>query len=102
MFEEEVVSVEIDSDGKLCVMPTSREFSYIYRAAREVGWDHARRCLLTPTPREWTHSQWFRQIVDAVAQEYGVRLVLTERTVWTNVADAMRAAIADQCVTVRS
>ena len=38
---------------------------------------------------------WFGQIVAAAATEYGVHLLLTERTQWVNVPDALQSEIAD-------
>lgn len=94
MTEDEIVSVEIAQDGKLCVTPASQDFAYIYRAAMEVGWDPVRRCLFAPKPREATYPTWFRQIIAAAADEYGVRLNLTPQTAWINVPDAVRSEIA--------
>jgi hypothetical protein len=40
-----------------------------------------------------SYGQWFRQIVDAVADEYGVRLRLEPTTSWTGVSAERRAEI---------
>ena len=90
MTEDHIVSVEIDGDGKLCVTPAKEDFALIYRAAMEVGWDRIRRCLVSPQPREWTYPMWFRQILAAAADEYGVRLRLTPETLWTHIPDEVR------------
>jgi hypothetical protein len=90
MIEDRIVSVEIDGDGKLRVAPATKDFALIYRAAMEVGWDPIRRCLVSPQPREWTYPMWFRQILAAAADEYGVRLRLTPETLWTNISDEAR------------
>ena len=90
MTEDRIVSVEIDGDGKLCVTPATKDFALIYRAAMEVGWDPIRRCLISPQPREWSYSMWFRQILAAAADEYGVRLRLTPETIWTHIPDEVR------------
>lgn len=94
MTEDEIVSVEIDRDGKLCVKPAASDFDLIYRAGMEVGWDPARKCLFAPSPREWPYPMWFRRIVAAVSDEYRVRLMLTKRTAWVNVPDEIRTAMA--------
>jgi hypothetical protein len=92
--EDEITSIEVDADGKLCVKPKSREFELIYRAGMEVGWDPARRCLFSPLPREWTYPRWFDQILAAAADEHGVRLHLTAHTAWINVPEAIRSEIS--------
>jgi hypothetical protein len=74
MVEDEIIEVGIDQDGKLYVRPTSQRFPYIYRAAMEVGWDPVRGALFSPKPQEWSHLDWFRQILAAIADEYGVCL----------------------------
>jgi hypothetical protein len=95
MTDDEIESVEIRGDGRLFVKPASQNFSLIHRAALEVRWDPAARSLFSPKPREWTYPMWFGQIVAAAATEYGVHLLLTERTQWVNVPDALQSEIAD-------
>jgi len=90
MTEDHIVSVEIDGDGKLCVIPATKDFALIYRVATEVGWDPIRRCLVSPQLREGMYPMWFRQILAAAADEYGVRLLLTPETHWTNIPDDLR------------
>lgn len=94
MSEDHIVSVEIDGDGKLCVTPATKEFPLIYRAAMEICWDPGRRCLVSPEPREWTYPMWFRHVIAAAADEYGVRLRLTPETIWTNVSDEVRVEMS--------
>jgi len=91
MNVDEIIRVEIDRQGRLCVTPRSGDFDLVYRAAMEVYWDRERKCLHSPIPREWTYPMWFRQIVAAVADEFGVRLSLSGETLWVNVPDALRA-----------
>lgn len=94
MTEDRIASVEIDADGKLCVTPATQDFALIYRAAMEVHWDPVRGCLVSPMPREWTYATWFRRILTAAADEYGVRLMLTPETVWIHVSDDARLEIS--------
>jgi hypothetical protein len=93
MVEDEIAEVGIDQDGKLCVRPTNQSFPYIYRAAMEVGWDPVRGVLFGTKPREWSHLDWFRQILAAVADEYGVRLRVGAATAWSNVPELLRMQI---------
>jgi len=90
MTEDRIVSVEIDGEGRLCVTPQNEDFASIYRAAMEVGWDPVRSCLVSPVPCEWTYPMWFRQILAAAADEYGVRLTLMPETIWRNVSMSER------------
>lgn len=93
MTIDEIAEVRIDGGGKLLVRPQLGTFPYIYRAAMEVQWDADNSALYSPTPREWSYLRWFQQIVAAVAGEYGVRLVVTPQTTWTNVPAALRTEI---------
>jgi len=93
MTTDEIVEVRIDGDGKLLVCPKVSRFPHIYRAGMEVGWDPDSRTLFSPKPREWSHLHWFRQIVAAAVGEYGIRLVVTPQTRWTDVSDALRTEI---------
>jgi hypothetical protein len=93
MTIDEIAEVRINRDGKLLVRPQVSDFPYIYRAAMEVGWDADNRTLFSNKPLEWSYLHWFRQIVAAAAGEYGVRLVITPQTTWSDVPDALRAEI---------
>jgi hypothetical protein len=95
MIDDAIDQVEIRADGRLFVKPATQNFSLIYRAALEVGWDPASRSLFGPKPREWTYPMWFGQILAAAETEYGVRLSLTSQTSWMNIPDQLRAEIAD-------
>lgn len=50
--------------------------------------------LFGAAPREWSYSRWLLRIVEAVADEYGVRLRLTPSTYWTNLPEDLRSEIA--------
>ena len=93
MVEDEIVEVGIDEDGKLYVRPANQNFPYIYRAAMGVEWDPVRGILFAPKPRGWSHLDWFRQILAAVADEYGVRLRVGAATAWSNIPELLRMQI---------
>ena len=88
-----VSKVWIDSEGRLHLAPSGCEFPYIYREAMEVNWDPSTRSLFSPTPREWTYAQWFKQLL-AAAREQGQILVPDSSTDWTEIP----ADIKDQCL----
>jgi hypothetical protein len=96
MTVDEIVEVRIDDGGRLLVRPQVGTFPHIYRAAMEVRWDPDNRTLFSPKPREWSYLRWFQQIVAAAAGEYGVHLVITRDTTWTNVPDALRVEMETQ------
>jgi hypothetical protein len=93
MTDDAIEKVEIRDDGRLFVKPASQNFSLIYRAASEVGWDTETRSLFSPKPRECTYPMWFGRILAAVATEYGVRLSLIPQTQWVNITDELQSEI---------
>jgi hypothetical protein len=93
MMRDQITDVEIDVEGRLRLRPLKADLPHVWRAALEVCWDPATRTLYSPRPREWTYPTWFRQIVAATADEYGVRLALSPDTRWSNVPPDIRAEI---------
>lgn len=93
MRSEPIAEIAIDAQGRLCVRPESAEFPFIHRAAMQVGWDAAGRYLFSPPPKDWTPADWFRHILAAARQEYGVALVVTERTSWRGLGPGERDAM---------
>ena len=92
MERDTIAELEIDADGKLHVVPSSRAFPYIYREAMEVHWDPARRSLFSPAPRDWSYSRWLQQILDA-AREQGYELELSASTKWLNMDSGVKAEL---------
>lgn len=92
MTQDQIAEVRIDEDGRLCVVPTSASFPYIYREAMEVHWDDNSRFLYSPKPREWSYVRWFQQIL-AAAREQSSLLRLTSTTKWSGVPESIRAEI---------
>ncbi len=90
---EAIAEVGIDDERRVFIRPASGDFEHIYRAAMEVYWDRATERLSHPAPRGWTALQWFRQIIAAMADEYGVQLRPTDKTIWSNVSADLRADI---------
>lgn len=72
------------SDGRLGVWPavTKAMYQYIYREAAGVYWDDALGCFHSTIPREWTSSDWYRQIVSVVHGGVGLRMRLSPATVF--------------------
>jgi len=96
-----IEEIEILPDGQLLVRPIDNPldmFEYIYRAGAEVAWDLERKSLASPVPRDWSHVDWFGNILSAVQSELGVRLKITDATVWKGVPEATRSAIEDLAI----
>jgi hypothetical protein len=93
MQNENIAEIQIDSAGRLCVLPMSASFQHIYRAAKQVHWDDAGKYLYSPTPGEWSYVRWFQQILAAVKEEYGFVLTITPETRWRNVDPSQRSMI---------
>src|SRR5689334_21081348 len=93
MVQHEIDEIGIDQGGKLYVRPANWSFPYVYRAAMEIGWDPVRGVLFSPRQREWSHLDWFRQILAAAADEYGVRLKIGAATAWSNIPVLLRTQI---------
>lgn len=89
----DITKIEILGSGELAVQPDRvlpGLFEYIYRAAAEVSWDAAERRFMTPVPRERSYDEWFQHLVAIVSSELGVKLRITERTEWVNIAGELR------------
>ncbi len=100
MTHDQIAEVRIDEQGRLCVVPASSFFPYIYREAMEVHWDDSGRFFYSPKPREWSYARWFQQILSAAKEQSSV-FSLTSTTAWSGVPDSVRAeieAIAQQSV----
>jgi hypothetical protein len=92
MRTDVIEAVGVEDDGSLWVKPATATFPYIYREAMEIHWDAERLRLYSPTPREWSHVDWFKQIRNA-ARIQGVRLTLEQTTSWLNVDADLQQAI---------
>ena len=90
MERDTIAALEIDTAGKLHVVPSTHAFPYIYREAMEVHWDPVHRSLYSPTPRDWPYSHWLQQILDA-AREQGCELQLAADTKWLNIDAGVKA-----------
>jgi hypothetical protein len=92
----DIAEVAVDASGRVVVTPApsaQSDFSFIYRAAMEVTWIPETKSLVGGVPREWSKLRWFNNIVGAVLSEYGIKLVCTPSTRWTNVHEELRKEI---------
>ena len=94
MREEAIAEIGLDGKRRVFVRPASGDCEHVYRAGMEVNWDQSSRRLSHPRPpRDWTPVDWFQQIVAAVADEYGVRLMLTADTALVEVPNDIQSAM---------
>ncbi|WP_187264372.1 hypothetical protein [Pontibacter beigongshangensis] len=89
MESDNIVKVEIDTEGKLHIKPESVKFPMIYTTATEVHWDTVKQTLFSPIPGNWTYLEWFSHIIEVVREECFYRLNLTDKTEWCNVPAAL-------------
>lgn len=96
MKSVDVEKIAVANNGQLTVKPTrnpNKMFRFIYRAAMEVDWSEDNKHFFCPVSKEWTSSDWYKQILKAVASEMGIRLSITKETIWENVSLDDRAEI---------
>ena len=68
-------------------------YQYIYREAAGVYWDQAKQGFKSTPMKEWSCSQWYKQIVSVVRSGLGVELVLANHISWSNVPEKEKAEI---------
>ena len=90
---DNISEVGIDDKQRLYVRPEKQTFEFIYRAAAEVGWDSKENFLFSPKPKEWTYFDWYKQIVGVVETECNCKLLLTDKTHWSNISDELKHQI---------
>jgi hypothetical protein len=93
--QDEIVEVGIDKDERLFIRPKNERFNIIYRTATEVHWDEKELFLYSPKPRKWSYFEWFRHIIDIADKECSCKLVLTHRTIWTNIENELKKQIIE-------
>lgn len=92
---DEIIEVGIDKNERLFIRPKNERFTLIYRTATEVHWDEKESFLYSPKPREWSYYDWFRHIIDVADKECNSKLILTHRTIWTNIEDELKKQIIE-------
>jgi len=90
---DEITEIGIDNNERLFIRPKSERFTLIYRTATEVHWDEKELFLYSPKPREWSYYEWFRHIIDVADKEFNCSLMLTRRTIWTNIDQGLKKQI---------
>ena len=96
MTEDEIVEIGIDDKERLYIRPDKERFPLIYRTATEVHWDNNGLFLYSPKPREWTYLDWYKHITGVIIIECNCKLILTERTIWSNIPVVLKEQINGQ------
>ena len=91
--KDNISEIGIDSQERLYIKPEKEKFTLIYRTATEVHWDDKGNFLFSPKPKEWTYFDWYRQIIGVVETECNCKLLLTDKTIWVNVPNDLKAQI---------
>lgn len=93
---DEIIEVGIDKNERLFIRPKNERFTLIYRTATEVHWDEKESFLYSPKPREWSYYDWFSHIINVTDKECNSKLVLTHRTIWTNIGNDLKKQIIEK------
>jgi hypothetical protein len=92
MEHDEIIEIGIDSDERLYLVPSSKEFPFIYREAKEVSWHPEQKCLYSPKPKEWSYVHWYTQILNAV-KEQSCNLSISKNVKWVAVPESIKLEI---------
>lgn len=77
-----ITKVCVLKDKRLAIFPDkfSNSFQYVYREAAEVYWDNDLNCFVSPVPREWNYTNWYKHIISTVLSGLNIKLNLKEDT----------------------
>jgi hypothetical protein len=98
MQEVIIQRVVLDPDRQLRVRPTPSRpsgYGYIYRDALSVRWNDLCGELYVHDALEFSTVGQFKQIVAAVAREYGDQLVLSPSTLYVNIPSDVIAELRE-------
>lgn len=96
MNSDAIEEIWIGTAGSICVKPKSEKFEYIYRSAMGIDWNSSEGFLYPRIIGSWLPTDWFRQILAAVRNEYRCELYISLETEWRNIDKATREAIESE------
>ena len=91
-----IEKISLHEDDILYVKPKGYFFEMLYRSTMGVHWDEPQKCLYHDPPKSWNTLQWYRQIIAAVENEYGITLKVCPETVFENIDEKIKIAIVDE------
>ena len=92
----EITKIEVLASNELSVTPIvnwNDFFQFIYRTATGVVWNDKNQCFMSPIPKDWSHFDWYANIVASVISEMGVKLIITPETKWLNIPKSLQEEI---------
>lgn len=95
MKTDNILEIGIDDKDRLYIKPEKERFTQIYRTATEVHWDNGNFFLYSPKPREWTYFDWFKHMITVIETECNCKLILTGKTIWTNIPSELKKQIIE-------
>jgi hypothetical protein len=98
MEDIEITNIELLNTNELSVKPAvnwNNSFQFIYRTATGVIWNEKTQCFMSPIPKEWSHLDWYANIVTSVLSEMGVNLIITPNTNWLNMPEDLQNEITN-------
>jgi hypothetical protein len=95
LSQDNISTIFIDKNGRLCIKPATKEFTLIYRSATEVHWDNKERFLYSPKPRELTYLDWYKHIISVISIECDCKLTIITDTKWIGVPNDLKNDILD-------
>ncbi|POY35243.1 hypothetical protein C3K47_15780 [Solitalea longa] len=95
MTKDKILEIGIDDKERLFIKPEKERFTLIYRTATEVHWDNNGLFLYSPKPQGWSYFDWFRHITGVTETECNYKLLLTNKTLWTNISDELKQQIIE-------
>jgi hypothetical protein len=98
MREVIIERVRLDAYRRLRLRPTPSRasgYGYIYRDASSVRWDDLCGELYVHDVPEFSTVDEYKQIVAAVAREYGDQLILSPSTAYVDIPSDVKAALRE-------
>ena len=96
-----IQQVGLDSNHRLRLRPAtlrSAGYDYIWRDASSVRWDGLNGEFYVHEAPEFTPLDEFKQIVAAVAREYGETLIFSPSTVFVDVPSSLITALRESII----
>jgi hypothetical protein len=93
MENEIIAKIGINKSQELFITPVNRAFPFIYRTGIDVNWDEKEKYLFSKKPSEWKYMDLYKQILNAVTQEYGIKLAISSYTKWENIDTNLKEEI---------
>ena len=93
MTKDNISEIGIDKLERIYIKPEMKRFTLIYRTATAVHWDNGGFFLYSPKPKEWSYFDWYKHILGVVKTECNCKLILTDKTNWSNIPIELRGKI---------